>query len=426
MERFVIQGGTPLNGAITPSGNKNEVLPVLAATLLTDEKIVLRNVPKIKDVEVVIEIMKDIGSIVEWIDESTLYIVNKGVHKIELSKTLCQRIRASILFLGPMVAKHKRVILPPPGGDVIGRRRLDTHFIGLEKLGAKIEMSDVFDVSADKLIGKEIFLDEPSVTATENIIMAAVMASGVTIIRNAAREPHVVNLTKFLSSIGARIEGIGGSTLYITGVDRLYGGEFTISPDYLEVGSFIGLAAVTSGSIRIKDCKKEDMHMILMNFERLGIFVEWEGNDIIVKENQPLIIKDDFMGAVPKIDDGPWPHFPTDLMSIAITVAIKAKGTIIFFEKMFEGRMYFVDNLIAMGARIIPCDPHRVVVVGPSPLYGATLDSPDVRAGMSLLIAALAAKGESKIYNIRQIDRGYAFIEKKLQSLGASIIRESI
>ncbi len=426
MERFVINGGKSLSGTVVPSGNKNEILPILAATLLSEEKIILKNVPKIRDVEVMIEIMKDIGSNIEWIDDKTLYVLNKKISKYELSKQLCQRIRASILFVGPMVSKFKKVILPPPGGDVIGRRRVDTHFLGLEKLGAKVELSDVFNIECNELIGREIFLDEPSVTGTENIIMAAVLAKGVTIIRNGAKEPHVVNLTKFLSSIGARIEGIGGSTLYITGVERLYGGEWTISTDYLEVGSFIGLAAITNGEIRIKDCKKEDMYMILHNFERLGVYVEWDINDIVVKKNQPLVIKDDFGGAVPKIDDGPWPHFPTDLMSILITVATQSMGTIIFFEKMFEGRMYFVDSLIAMGAKIIPCDPHRVVIVGPSQLYGSTLDSPDVRAGMSLLIAALVAKGQSLIYNIKQIDRGYAHIEKKLQALGADIIREDV
>ncbi len=427
MERFVINGKKELSGTVIPSGSKNEALPVLAATLLTEEKIILKNMPKIRDIEVMIEVIQKIGGVVEWIDDTTLYVVNKGIHTHELPREECKRIRASILFLGPMVSKFKKVMLPPPGGDVIGRRRLDTHFIGLEMLGANIELSDVFDVSVESnLYGTEIFLDEPSVTATENIIMAATLAKGVTIIRNAAQEPHVTNLIKFLNGIGARIEGINTSTLYITGVDRLYGGEHTIGPDYLEIGSFIGLAAVTNSEIKIKNCRREDLHMILLNFKKLGVKVNWDGNDIIVPKNQELKIKDDMMKAVPQIYDGPWPAFPSDLMSILITVATQAEGTIVFFEKMFEGRMYFVDHLMSMGAKIIPCDPHRAVIVGPSELYATKLDSPDVRAGMALLIASLVAKGESSMYNIRQIDRGYANIDKKLQAIGADIVRESL
>lgn len=426
MEKFVIQGGKSLSGTITPGGNKNEILPVLAAALLTKKPVTLHNVPKIKDVLVMLQIMEEIGSHVKWIDDHSVTITTAKLTTHQLPENLCQKLRASILFLGPILAREKRVILPPPGGDVIGRRRLDTHFHGLESLGAISTINDSFDLAAEHLQGTNIFLDEPSVTATENIVMAAVLARGITIIRNAAKEPHVTNLIRFLNTIGARIDGIGTSTLYITGVEKLHGGHFSISPDYLEVASFIGLAAVTNSDLRIKNCKREDMDMILLVFKKLGIHVQWADDDIIVPKNQPLEIKDDLMGAVPKIDDGPWPQFPTDLMSIAIIVATQAKGNILFFEKMFEGRMYFVDSLTSMGARIIPCDPHRIVVIGPSRLYGTRLDSPDVRAGMALLIAALVAKGESEIYNIHQIDRGYANIEQKLQELGAYIIREKI
>lgn len=424
MEKFIIQGGHKLSGRIKPGGSKNEALPVLAATLLTDEPVVLRNVPRIADVEVMVEVLRDLGGDAEWVEPNVLRIHNKDVNKHTLDADLCRKVRASILFAGSMLGRKGRCIMPPPGGDVIGRRRLDSHFLAFQALGAIIEsVEDGFDFAAPTLQGTEIFMDEASVTATENAIMAAVAAKGTTIIRNAACEPHVQGLCNMLVKMGARIEGIATNILRIEGSRGLWGCEHTIGPDYLEVGSLAGLAAVTGSELIIDGIVPEDLRMILMTFRRLGVELEVRGNSLFVPGDQELAIKPDFNNAIPKIDDAPWPAFPTDLMSIAITVATQSKGTVLFFEKMFEGRMFFVDSLIAMGAQIVFCDPHRVVVVGPSPLYGATLESPDVRAGMSLLIAALCAQGKSTIYNIRQIDRGYERIDDKLRAIGAQIER---
>lgn len=424
MEKFIIQGGHKLSGRIKPGGSKNEALPVLAATLLTDEPVVLRNVPRIADVEVMVEVLRDLGGDAEWVEPNVLRIHNKDVNKHTLDADLCRKVRASILFAGSMLGRKGRCIMPPPGGDVIGRRRLDSHFLAFQALGAVIEsVEDGFDFAAPTLQGTEIFMDEASVTATENAIMAAVAAKGTTIIRNAACEPHVQGLCNMLVKMGARIEGIATNILRIEGSRGLWGCEHTIGPDYLEVGSLAGLAAVTGSELIIDGIVPEDLRMILMTFRRLGVELEVRGNSLFVPGDQELAIKPDFNNAIPKIDDAPWPAFPTDLMSIAITVATQSKGTVLFFEKMFEGRMFFVDSLIAMGAQIVFCDPHRVVVVGPSPLYGATLESPDVRAGMSLLIAALCAQGKSTIYNIRQIDRGYERIDDKLRAIGAQIER---
>ena len=333
-------------------------------------------------------------------------------------------MRASILYAGPMLGRMHRVDLPPPGGDVIGRRRLDTHFLGFQALGATVEAQDRgFRIATDKLVGAEIFLDEASVTGTENIIMAAALARGTTILRNAACEPHVQGLCRMLVGMGAQIDGIGTHLLRIHGQDRLRGVEHRISSDYLEIGSFIGLAAVTGGGLIVNDVVPADLRMVKVVFQRLGVEFEIEGNRAIVPPDQNLEVRYDFHGEIPQIDDAPWPAFPTDLMSIAITIATQSKGTVLFFEKMFEGRMFFTDSLKSMGARIILCDPHRAVVVGPAQLYGATLDSPDVRAGMSLLIASLAAQGQSTIYNVRQIDRGYERVDEKLRALGANIER---
>lgn len=424
MEKFVIEGGHKLSGSVRPGGSKNEALPVLAATLLTDEPITLHNVPRIRDVEVMLEVLVDLGGSVEWVGPNSVAIHNKNIDKFELDADLCRRVRASILFAGPMLGRKGRCKLPPPGGDVIGRRRLDSHFLALTALGAKISTEDnTFLFDAKNLIGTEIFMDEASVTATENAIMAAAASKGTTVIRNAACEPHVQGLCRMLVGMGARIEGIGTNILRIEGAKSLWGGEHTIGPDYLEIGSFAGLAAVTGSELTIEGVVPDDLRMIRFVFERLGVKTELRGNDLFVPGDQNLEIKHDWNNAIPKIDDAPWPAFPTDLMSIAITVATQAKGTVLFFEKMFEGRMFFVDSLIAMGAQIVFCDPHRVVVVGPSQLFGGTLESPDVRAGMSLLIAALCAKGQSTIYNIHQIDRGYERIEEKLQALGAKIER---
>lgn len=423
MEKFVIEGGHPLSGKVKPGGSKNEALPVLAATLLTDEEITLRNVPRIRDVEVMLEVLADLGGEYEWIDENAVRIRNENVRTHKLNGELCEKVRASILFAGSMLARKGACELPPPGGDVIGRRRLDTHFLALSALGAKIETNPDGYSFKGKLVGAEIFMDEASVTATENAIMAAAGAKGTTTIRNAACEPHVQGLCRMLAKMGARIEGIGTNILTIKGTKGLWGCEHIIGPDYLEIGSYAGLAAVTGGELEIEGIVPDDLRMIRLVFDKLGVETNIEGTSLFIPGNQELIVKDDHNSAIPKIDDAPWPAFPTDLMSIAITVATQAKGTVLFFEKMFEGRMFFVDSLIAMGARIIFCDPHRVVVVGPSQLYGATLESPDVRAGMALLIAALTAKGESTIYNIRQIDRGYERVDEKLRTLGAVIER---
>jgi UDP-N-acetylglucosamine 1-carboxyvinyltransferase len=424
MERFVIEGGRSLQGTVRPSGSKNEALPLLAACLLTTEPVILKNLPRIADVEIMLEILRHLGAQVEELSRNTLRITAKEIGAGQLDPELCRRIRASILFAGPLLARTGRVELPPPGGDVIGRRRVDTHFLGLETLGGRVSVDDSYRVEADALTGAEIFLDEQSVTATENIIMAASLARGTTTVLNAACEPHVQGLCRMLVSMGAEVSGIGTNALRVTGSSRLHGTTHTIGPDYLEIGSFVGLAAVTRSELTITDVRPEELRMILHVFEKLGIHPRLEGTSLHLTPDQPLEIRRDLHGAIGRIDDAPWPQFPTDLMSIAITVATQCKGTVLFFEKMFEGRMFFTDSLINMGASIILCDPHRIVVVGPSQLYGTRVESPDVRAGMALLIAALAAKGTSRIYNVRQIDRGYERIDEKLAELGATIVRE--
>lgn len=423
MEKFVIEGGHRLSGTVVPSGNKNEALPALAATLLTDQPVVLGNVPRIRDVLVMCQVLERLGASVEWLEQNRLRICAANVGEAALDPDLCRRIRSSILFAGPLVARFGRVALPPPGGDVIGRRRLDTHFHAFEQLGGTVSIDGVYDIRAQRLVGKDIFLDEASVTATENALMVAALARGTTILRNAASEPHVCGLARLLMAMGAQIDGIGSNTLRIQGVDQLGGAEHEIGSDYLEIGSFIGLAAVTRSAITIERIAPDDLRMILMVFERLGVRTVVEGNRLHVPAEQSLEIRPDYHNHVPKIDDAPWPAFPTDLMSIAITVATQCKGTVLFFEKMFEGRMFFVDHLQNMGAQIILCDPHRVVVVGPSELRGGRVESPDVRAGMALLIASLCARGRTQIFNIHQIDRGYERVDEKLHALGAVIDR---
>lgn len=425
MEKFVIDGRRRLSGEVTPSGNKNEALPCLAATLLTDEPVTLKNVPRIRDVEVMCSVLKAQGASVEWVERNTVKICNQGISLGPLDPNLCRRIRASILFAGPMVAKHGIVEIPPPGGDVIGRRRIDTHFHVLSALGSSVSIDKTYTLKSGRLMGSDVFMDEASVTATENALMAASLARGTTLLRNAASEPHVCNLARMLNRMGAQISGIGTNTLEIQGVDRLNGCEHTIESYYLEIGSFIGLAAVTRSPLTINQVQPDSLRMIRLVFDRLGIRTEVNGHQLFVPEDQELTIKRDYHGHVPKIDDAPWPAFPTDLMSIVITVATQCQGTILFFEKMFEGRMFFVDHLQNMGAQIILCDPHRVVVVGPQNLRGGTVQSPDVRAGMALLIAGLCSVGKTEIYNISQIDRGYERIEEKLQNLGAAIQRVS-
>ena len=423
MEKFVIEGGEPLSGVVTPSGNKNAALPMLAATLLTDEKIVLRNVPRIKDVETMLGILSALGVDIEESGDHELTLQARNVTTTELDPDLCHQIRASILFAGPMLARCGRVHLPPPGGDVIGRRRVDTHLLALRALGVEIDVQGGYRMAANELKGRDILLDEASVTATENAIMAACLAKGTTIIRNAASEPHVQDLARFLNGLGARISGIGTNTLTIQGVKKLGGGTWDIGSDYIEVGSLIGLAAVTGGELLIKKAMPEHLGMILLTFKRLGVEVEVRGDEVFVPAEQSLKIASDADGAIPKIDDAPWPGFPTDMMSTAVVVATQAEGTVLIWEKMFEGRLYFVDKLISMGARIILCDPHRAVVVGPARLHGERLESPDIRAGMALLIAALCAEGVSEIRNVGQIDRGYERIDEKLRALGAKIER---
>ncbi|MFQ6015681.1 MAG: UDP-N-acetylglucosamine 1-carboxyvinyltransferase [Anaerolineae bacterium] len=426
MEKLIIEGGHPLQGTIAPSGSKNAALPILAATLLTDQRVVLRNVPFIKDVETMLSILADLGVEVSQLGEREWAIQAKEVRKREVDYELCRLIRASILVAGPMLGRCGAVQLPPPGGDVIGRRRVDTHLTALRALNADIKVeAGVYRMTASRLRGQEIFLDEASVTATENAIMAAVLAKGTTVIRNAASEPHVQDLAYFLNKLGANISGIGSNTLIIQGVDRLGGGEHEIVSDHVEVGSFIGLAAVTEGRVVIENTIPDHLRMICLIFARLGVEVEIRGRDVIVPAKQDLHVVTDVHQAIPKIDDAPWPGFPADLMSIATVVATQAKGTVLIHEKMFESRLYFVDKLISMGARIILCDPHRAVVVGPAQLHGERLESPDIRAGMALLIASLCAKGESIIHNVGQIDRGYERIEKRLQALGARIERQT-
>ena len=423
MEKFVTEGGHPLNGVVVPSGNKNGALALLAATLLTDQKVVLKNVPQIEDVRTMVAIMADIGVDVEWSGDHELTVQARDLIATRLDPDLCREVRASILFAGPMLARCGHIDLPLPGGDVIGRRRVDTHLAALRALGAEIKVDAGYKMKVDKLRGRDILLDEASVTGTENTIMAACLAEGTTIVRNAACEPHVQDLARFLNSIGAQISGIGSNTLTIQGVKTLKGGTCRIASDYLEVGSFIGLAAVTHGELLIKKAVPEHLRMIRLMLERLGVRVEIRGEDVFVSGEQELKAVPEAHGAVPKIDNGIWPAFPTDMMSIAVVVATQAEGTILIHEKMYEGRLYFVDKLISMGARIILCDPYRAVVVGPSRLHGERLESPDIRAGMALLIAALCAEGQSTIRNIGQIDRGYERIEEKLQALGAKIER---
>jgi len=423
MAKLIVEGGQPLGGVITPSGNKNAALPLLAACLLTDERIVLHNLPRIRDVQTMIRILHDIGVEVQELGPHDIALQTRKVTRTALDASLCREIRASILFAGPMLARCHEITLPPPGGDVIGRRRVDTHLQAFRSLGTEIAINAGYQMKAPALRGASIFLDETSVTATENALMAASMAKGTTEIRNAASEPHVQDLAQFLNQMGAQIEGIGSNTLTIHGADRLHGAEWTIGPDHIEVGSFIGLAAVTGGELCVKNAGTSNLHMTRLMLERLGVHIEIKGDDVFVPGKQTLRIRADLDGAIPKIDDGPWPHFPADMMSIALVVATQSEGTVLVWEKMFESRMFFVDRLIGMGARIILCDPHRAVVVGPAKLRGGPLSSPDIRAGMALLIAALCAEGQSVISNIEQIDRGYEKIGRKLRALGAIVKR---
>jgi UDP-N-acetylglucosamine 1-carboxyvinyltransferase len=424
--KFVVQGGRRLSGRIRPAGNKNAALPMLAAALLTDEEVVLENVPDIRDVRTLLELIGQLGAEVAWTGRNEVRIAAREIHPRRLDPVMAARIRASILLAGPMVARMGEMQFPAPGGDIIGRRRMDTHFLAFRGLGAEMGFEqEMFVLHArNGLRGANIFLDEPSVTGTENALMAASLARGTTLLRNAAAEPHVQDLCRMLVGMGCEITGLGTNTLQIQGSERLRGGRFRISSDHIEVGSFIGLAAVTRGDIVIEDAAPHFLDSTLIGFGRLGVRAIVEGDDLHIPGDQELRIQTDFGGHIPKIDDGPWPAFPADLTSIALVTATQCEGTILVHEKMFESRMFFTDRLVGMGARMILCDPHRVVVVGPSRLYGGVVQSPDIRAGMALLIAALGAEGQSEIYNIGQIERGYERIDARLRSLGADIVRE--
>jgi UDP-N-acetylglucosamine 1-carboxyvinyltransferase len=423
MEQFVITGGVPLKGEVTPGGNKNAALPLLAACLLTDQPITLHNVPVIRDVTTMRALLESLGVEITTLDTNTWKVQAKEVRPADLDPNLTRKIRASILLAGPMTARSGQFHLPPPGGDVIGRRRVDTHLLALKSLGAEVHYDRNFHFKSKGLSGASILLDEASVTATENAIMACSTAKGHSTIRNAASEPHIQELCRFLNQLGAQIENIGSNTLEIEGVTSLHGGEFSIGPDYLEVVSFIGAAVVTHGTIRIRKAGPEYLDMIRLVLHRLGVEWEVDGEDVVVPEEQRLIIEPDLGEAIPQITVMPWPSFPTDLMSIAIVIATQSKGSILFHDWMYPSRMYFTDKLVGMGAQIVLCDPHRCIVQGPTTLSSEKLESPDIRAGMALVLAALSAQGKSYIRNIGQIDRGYERVDEKLANMGAKIER---
>jgi UDP-N-acetylglucosamine 1-carboxyvinyltransferase len=421
--QFLVEGGHPLSGTIRPSGNKNAALPIVAGALLTEHPVTLENVPRIRDLETLVDLIASLGVAVEWAGRNTVRVHAKTVTPEGLDRALAKRIRGSILLAGPVLGRCGRIALPPPGGDVIGRRRLDTHFLALEQLGARYELTDVIEMQAPALRGADVFLDEPSVTGTENALMAAVAASGTTVLRNAASEPHVQDLAHFLVALGARVEGIGTNTMTVHGGATLGPATHAIGPDHIEVGSFIGLAAVTRSALRIEQAGVEHLRSTLMGFERLGVRCEIDGADLVVPAEQALRVQSDLGGHVPTISDQPWPAFPADTMSIALVTATQCEGMVLMHEKMFESRMFFVDKLIGMGARIVLCDPHRAVVSGPARLRAATVESPDIRAGMAMLLAAMCADGTSVINNVGQIERGYERIDERLNALGARIQR---
>jgi UDP-N-acetylglucosamine 1-carboxyvinyltransferase len=427
MEKFVIQGGEPLSGELTVAGNKNAALAILAACLLTEEELLLHRVPRIRDTEAQIALLERLGVEAAWVADNSLRLCAASVGDVAVDEELSKKIRASFLLAGPLLARFGEAKMPPPGGDFIGRRRLDAHLDAFVDLGARVDGDRWIELQAPPggLRACAIFMDEPSVMGTENALMAAALTSGPTTIGNAACEPHVQDLARLLTKMGASVEGIGSNVMTVQGRDRLGGAEHTISPDHIEVGSFMALAAATGGELRIRDVEPADLHMVRRQFRRLGLTSEIEGDDVVVAPGQKLRIRADVGDAIPKIEDGPWPAFPADLTSIALALATQADGEILIFEKMFENRLFFVDKLVAMGARITLCDPHRAIVSGPSRLHGERVESPDIRAVMAMLIAALAADGTSEIGNIRQIDRGYEQIDERLRALGAQIERVS-
>jgi UDP-N-acetylglucosamine 1-carboxyvinyltransferase len=427
MEKFIIQGGVPLSGEVTVAGNKNAALPILAACLLTEEELLLHRVPRIRDTEAQLALLEQLGVAVAWVADNSVRLCAKGVTDVSVDEELSKQIRASFLLAGPLLARFGEARMPPPGGDFIGRRRLDAHLDAFKDLGARVDGDRWIELSApaEGLSACRIFMDEPSVMGTENALMAAALTTGPTTISNAACEPHVQDLARLLCAMGAQVDGIGSNVMTVHGRDRLSGAEHTISADHIEVGSFMALAAATGGDLRIRDVEPLDLLMVRRQFRRLGLHSEMEGRDMLVPPGQKLRIQSDLGDAIPKIEDGPWPAFPADLTSIALALATQADGEILIFEKMFENRLFFVDKLVAMGARITLCDPHRAIVSGPSRLHGERVESPDIRAGMAMLIAALAAEGSSEIGNISQIDRGYEQIDERLRGLGAQIERRS-
>jgi UDP-N-acetylglucosamine 1-carboxyvinyltransferase len=427
MEKFVIQGGTPLSGEVTAAGNKNAALPILAACLLTEEEILLHRVPRIRDVEAQIALLERLGVEAAWVGDNSLRLSAATVTEVEVDDDISNSIRASFLVAGPLLARFGEARMPPPGGDFIGRRRLDAHLDAFADLGARVEGDRWIELTSPNggLRACAIFMDEPSVMGTENALMAAALTPGPTTISNAACEPHVQDLARLLTKMGANVDGIGSNVMTVHGRDRLGGAEHTISPDHIEVGSFMALAAATGGELRVRGVEPQDLIMVRRQFRRLGLESTVDDDDVVVPAGQRLTVRSDVGDAIPKVEDGPWPAFPADLTSIALALATQADGEILIFEKMFENRLFFVDKLVAMGARITLCDPHRAIVSGPSRLHGERVESPDIRAGMAMLIAALAADGVSEIGNIRQIDRGYERIDERLRALGAQIERVS-
>lgn len=424
MARFKIEGGSTLSGSVTPSGNKNEALPALMACLLTEEPVTYNRMPRIGDVLTSCEVLADLGVDVTWHSEESLTLCAKNITYKKPDPGLCATIRASILLLGPMLARFGKVELALPGGDVIGARRIDTHWEGIEALGGKLRLGHTITGEIHKIVGTDIYFDEPSVTATENILLLAVKCHGITTIHNAACEPHVVGVCKLLNAMGAKISGIGSNRLIVEGVQTLKGANHTIGPDFMEVGSFLCLGAIAGGKVTVQNVEMDDLRFVLKTLARLGIDPVLEGKNLTIDGTKPLKMRKDISGRIGTIYSGPWPAYPTDLMSVAIVAATQSQGTMVFFEKMFEGRMFFTDKLMQMGANIVLCDPHRIVISGKSQLYGAHMSSPDVRAGMALIMAALVAEGPSIINNIYQVDRGYFNIEQKLKGLGANIVRE--
>jgi UDP-N-acetylglucosamine 1-carboxyvinyltransferase len=424
MEKFVIEGGVPLSGTIAPAGNKNGALPILAACLLTEDEMVLRNVPRIADVEAMLMLIESLGARVEWLGPSEVSITAAAVDRFDVDRDLAERIRASFLLAGPLLARFGHANMPPPGGDVIGRRRLDPHLDAFRALGATVEHGENIAIAAPiGLSPCDFLMDEPSVMATENALMAAALTHGPTVIRNAASEPHVQDLARMLVAMGATIDGIGSNVMTVHGVNRLRGCTHTVAPDHIEIASFMALAGVTGGELVVKDVVHEDLRMIRLVFERLGLHTELLGPDVIVPGNQKLVIRNDAGDYMPKVESGPWPSFPADLTSIALALATQSEGSVIVHEKMFENRLIFTDKLQLMGAAITICDPHRAIVIGPRRLRAQRVDSPDIRAGMAMLIAALCADGVTEIGNVRQIDRGYERIDERLRALGAHIQR---